>query len=135
MALTWKDKAFIFNKEYKKAFAYLKVMFTTVPVLQHFDPNRMSVVEADLSDYVIRGILSQYNEDGVLYSIAYFSKRLSPAECNYEIYDKELLAIIRYFEQWRPKLEGTGFPIKVLSDHKNLQYFMTMKQLSHRQAR
>jgi len=65
----------------------------------------------------------------------FFSKRLSSAECNYEIYDKELLAIIRYFKQWRPELEGSGFPIKVLSDYKNLQYFTTIKQLSYRQAR
>ena len=92
----------------------------------------MSVIEADSSDYVTRGILSQYNKDGVLYPIAYFLKRLSLAECNYEIYDKELLAIIRCFKQWRPELEGAGFPIKVLSDYKNLQYFTTMKQLSHR---
>ena len=70
-----------------------------------------------------------------MYPVAYFLKRLSPAEYNYEIYDKELLAIIRCFEQWRPELEGAGFPIKVLSDHKNLQYFTTTKQLSHRQAR
>ena len=70
-----------------------------------------------------------------MHPVAYFSKRLSPAECNYEIYDKELLAIIRCFEQWRPELEGAGFPIKVLSDHKNLQYFTTTKQLTHRQAR
>ena len=92
----------------------------------------MSVVEADSSDYITGGILSQYNEDGVLHPIVYFSKWLSPAECNYEIYDKELLAIIRCFEQWWPELEGTGFLIKVLSDYKNLQYFTTIKQLSHR---
>ena len=109
-------------------------MFITAPVLQHFDLNWMSVVEADLSDYVTGGILSQYNEDGVLYSIAYFLKWLSPAKYNYEIYNKELLAIIRYFKQWRPELKGTGFLIKVLSNYKNLQYFMTIKQLSHRQA-
>jgi hypothetical protein len=60
---------------------------------------------------------------------------MNPAENNYEIYDKELLAIVRCFEQWRPKLEGATFPITVLSDHKNLQYFATTKQLSHRQAR
>jgi hypothetical protein len=60
---------------------------------------------------------------------------MSPAEGNYEIYDKELLAIIRCFEQWRPELEGAIHPIQVLSDHKNLQYFATTKQLSHRQAR
>ena len=58
----------------------------------------MSVVEADLSNYITRGILSQYNKDGVLYPIIYFLKRLSPAKYNYKIYNKELLAIIRYFK-------------------------------------
>ena len=60
----------------------------------------MSVIKADLSDYVTEGILSQYNKDGVLYSVIYFLKRLNPAKCNYKIYNKELLAIIRYFKQW-----------------------------------
>ena len=80
----------------------------------------MSVIEADLSDYITGGILSQYNKDGVLYPIVYFLKRLSLAEYNYEIYDKELLAIIRYFKQWWPELEGTKFLIKVFSNYKNL---------------
>jgi len=60
----------------------------------------MSVVKTDLSNYITGGILSQYNKKGVLHSVAYFSKWLSPAKCNYKIYDKELLAIIRCFEQW-----------------------------------
>ena len=59
----------------------------------------MSVIKANLSDYIIRGILSQYNKDGVLYPVVYFLKQLNPAKCNYEIYNKELLAIIRYFKQ------------------------------------
>jgi len=83
-------------------------------------PDGRNVSEADSSDYVTGGILSQYNEEGVLHPIAYFSKQLSPAECNYEIYDKKLLAIIRCFKQWQPELEGAGFLIKVLSNHKNL---------------
>ena len=60
----------------------------------------MSIIKANLSNYVTEGILSQYNKDGVLYSITYFLKQLSPAKYNYEIYNKELLAIIRYFKQW-----------------------------------
>jgi len=91
----------------------------------------MSVIEADLSDYVTGGILSQYNEEGVLHFIVYFLKWLSPAECNYEIYNKELLAIIRCFEQWWLELEGAGYLIKVFSDYKNLQYFIIIKQLSY----
>ena len=59
----------------------------------------MSIIKADLSNYVTGGILSQYNKEGVLYPVAYFLKWLSPAECNYKIYNKELLAIIRYFKQ------------------------------------
>jgi len=58
----------------------------------------MSIIKTDLSNYITGGILFQYNEEGVLYPIVYFLKWLSPAECNYEIYDKELLAIIRCFE-------------------------------------
>ena len=94
----------------------------------------MSIVEANSSNYITGGILSQYNKDGVLYSIIYFLKQLNPAKYNYEIYNKELLAIIKYFKQWYPELKGVGFLIKVFSNHKNLQYFMTMKQLSYRQA-
>ena len=94
----------------------------------------MSIIKANLFNYVTGGILSQYNKDGVLYPIVYFLKQLSPAEYNYEIYNKELLAIIKYFKQWQPKLKNTGFLIKVFNNYKNLQYFMTIKQLSYRQA-
>ena len=59
----------------------------------------MSVIEADLSNYAIRGILSQYNKNGVLYPIVYFLKQLNPAKYNYEMYNKELLTIIKYFKQ------------------------------------
>jgi hypothetical protein len=133
--LTRKDVPFSFDSACEAAFQALKTAFTTAPILRHFDPELPCVVEADSSDYASGGVLSQNGLDGKLYPVAYYSHRLSPAECNYEIYDKELLAIIRCFEQWRPELEGAAFPIKVLSDHKNLQYFCTTKQLSHRQAR
>ena len=59
----------------------------------------MSVIKANLSNYITGGILSQYNKDGVLYPVVYFLKQLNPAKCNYKIYNKELLAIIRYFKQ------------------------------------
>ena len=58
-----------------------------------------------------------------------------PAECNYEIYDKKLMAIVRAFEKWRSELEGSPEPINVISDHKNLEYFMSSKRLSRCQAR
>ena len=58
----------------------------------------MSVIEVNLSNYITRGILSQYNKEGVLYPIVYFLKWLSPAKYNYKIYNKELLTIIKYFK-------------------------------------
>ena len=67
--------------------------------------------------------------------MAYFSSKLSPTKFNYEIYDKELLAVVRALEHWRPELEGTIEPITIFTDHKNLEYFMSTKTLNRRQAR
>ena len=93
------------------------------------------MVKTDASDYVSAGVLSQLHLNGIWHPVAYFSKKHSPEECNYEIYDKELLAIIRSLEEWRPELEGAKFPVKILSNHKNLEYFMSTKLLNRRQAR
>ena len=133
--LTRKDTPFKWDNQCQAAFQKLKDAFTSAPILKHFDPEKEILVETDASDYVSAGILSQRNEEGILHPVAFFSKKHSPAECNYEIYDKELLAIIRCFEEWRPELESTAFPIQVLSDHKNLEYFMSTKLLNRRQAR
>lgn len=67
--------------------------------------------------------------------MAFFPKKHAPAKCNYEIYDKELMAIVRVFEKWKAELKRAVFLIQVISDHKNLEYFMTTKQLSRKQAR
>ena len=89
-------------------------------------------METDTSDYISAGVLSQHDDDGILHPVAFYSKKHSPAECNYEIYDKELMAIVRAFEEWRPHLEGMEHPIQVLSNHKNLEYFMSTKLLNRR---
>ena len=60
---------------------------------------------------------------------------MAPAEHNYEIYDKEMLAIVRSLGHWRPELQGTSSQVKIYTDHKALEYFMTTKQLNSRQAR
>ena len=70
-----------------------------------------------------------------MHPVAFFSKKLIPAECNYKIYDKELLAIIQSLEEWRAKLAGTEDLIQILTDHKALEYFMMTKKLTRRQAR
>lgn len=79
--------------------------------------------------------MSQHDNNSILHPIAYFSGRLTPAQINYEIYDKELLAVVTAFEHWRPELQGIAEPISVITDHKNLEYFMSTKTLNRRQAR
>ena len=91
-------------------------------------------METDASDYVSAGVLSQYSDDAILHPVAFFSTKHSPAECNYEIYDKELMAIVSAFEHWHAELQSVENPILVLSDHKNLEYFITSKLLNQRQA-
>jgi hypothetical protein len=79
--------------------------------------------------------LSQRDDDGVLHPVAFFSKKHSPAECNYDIYDKELMAIIKALEEWRPECEGAEHTLQLITDHKNLEYFMSKRLLNRRQAR
>ena len=104
-------------------------------ILCHFDSSKQCFVKIDLSDYVNAGMLSQLDDKDVLHPVAYFSRKMAPAKCNYKIYDKKLLAIIRCFEEWRPELEHTGLPVKVLTNHKDLEYFMSTKKLTWRQVR
>ena len=134
VGLTKKGVRFEWGEECEVAFQELKRRFTSAPVLRHFNPNKEIIVETDASDYVSVGMMSQYDADGILHPVAFFSKKHSPVECNYEIYDKELMTIIRCFEEWRAELESSPHPIRVLSDHKNLEYFMSTKLLSCRQA-
>ena len=129
-----KDIPFKWTTECQSAFDALKKAFTSDVILHHYNPDLKIIVETDASDYVSEGILSQYNKNGVLHPIAYFFKKHNPAECNYEIYDKELMAIICTFKEWHSELEGSTYPIDVITDHKNLEYFMFTKQLSCRQA-
>ncbi|KAM4064033.1 reverse transcriptase (RNA-dependent DNA polymerase) [Hirsutella rhossiliensis] len=97
-----------------EAFDALKSSFTSAPILRHFDPAKEVFVECDASDFVSSGILSQEDDQGVLHPVAFMSKKYDPAECNYEIYDKELLAILRCFECWRPELQGAHHQITVV---------------------
>jgi hypothetical protein len=133
--LTRKDQEYKFDDLCKTAFQKLKEAFTMAPVLAYFVHGRKTVVETDASNWASGGVLSQYDENGVLHPVAYFSGKHTPQECNYEIYDKELLAIIKTLEEWRPELEGTEEQFDVITDHKNLQHFMTTKLLNQRQIR
>jgi hypothetical protein len=71
----------------------------TTLILHHFDYDCEAIIETDASDYISAGILSQYDDEGILHTVTFFSKKHSLAECNYEIYDKELMAIVRAFKE------------------------------------
>ena len=109
--LTRKDVPFVQDKEYQTTFDTLKEAFTSDIILRHYNLDRKIIVETDTSDFISRGILLQYDDDSVLHLVTYFLKKYSPAEYNYEIYNKELIAIVRVFQEQRPKLEGSSIPI------------------------
>lgn len=130
-----KGQIFNWSRECQDSFDKLKTALVTAPVMHHFDRAKKCFVETDASDFVVAGVLSQMGEGGLLHPVAYYSQKMAPAECNYEIFDKELLAIIRCFEAWRPELQGTQEPVDVQTDHKALQWWSEQRVLSRRQCR
>jgi len=92
-------------------------------------------VEADTSNFAMGGVLSIKCEDNKWRPVAYISKLLNETERNYEIHDKEMLAVIRCLEAWRHFLEGAKRKFEIWLDHKNLEYFMSNQKLNRRQAK
>jgi hypothetical protein len=131
--LTCKDKL-EWNAEADQAFETLKKAFTTVPILTHPDFQKPFFLEMDASDFALGAVLSQPDKDG-LHPVMFHSRKYNAAEINYEIHDKELLAIVDSFQEWRHFLEGAQHPVTVHTDHKNLEYFMSAKVLNRQQAR
>lgn len=132
--LTCKDKL-EWGPSAEKAFQDLKTAFTTAPILVHPDFSKAFYLETDASDFALGAVLSQMGVDEKLHPIAFYSRKFSAAEINYEIHDKELLAIVDSFQEWRHFLEGAAHPVTVYTDHKNLEYFMSARILNRRQAR
>ena len=135
-ALTSIKHPFAWSPEANKAFNALKARFTSAPILQMPDAERQFIVEVDASDVGVGAVLSQRAaDDNKLHPCAFFSRRLSPAECNYDIGNRELLAVKLALEEWRHWLEGSAVPFLVWTDHKNLEYIRTAKRLNPRQSR
>jgi hypothetical protein len=120
----------------RSAFEAICKRVVSAPILMFPDDSRPFQVEADSSDFATRVILSQQSPlDNMWHPVAYYSKSLNAVECNYEIHDKKMLAIIRALEDWCHFLEGAHHKFEVWTDHKNLEYFMSVKKLNHCQAR
>jgi len=133
--MTRKENKWSWRERQQKAFEELKERFTTEPVLVTPDLDKKMRVEADASDFATGGVLSIKCKDKKWRPVAYISKLLNEAKRNYEIHDKEMLAIIRCLEVWRHFLEGAKDWFEIWTDHKNLEYFMKAQKLNQRQAR
>ena len=132
LKLTQKDTFFNWSEAYQKSFESFKKAITQTSILRHFDRFRKVVLEIDSSDYVNEEVLSQYNDESNLHPMTFYSKNLLLVECNYEIYDKKLLVIVRCLKHWRLDLKTTEILIEIFTDHKNLKYFMINKELTRR---
>uniref|UniRef100_A0A6Q2Y968 Gypsy retrotransposon integrase-like protein 1 n=1 Tax=Esox lucius TaxID=8010 RepID=A0A6Q2Y968_ESOLU len=127
--LCWTDAA-------KSAFERLKDLFTSAPILHQPDSGLPFVVEVDASETGVGAILSQrVGTPPKLRPCAFYSKKLTPAQRNYDVGNRELLAIKLALEEWRHWLEGALHPFLVLTDHRNLEYLQSAKRLNPRQAR
>jgi len=132
--MTKKGRAWNWTTVEQAAFERMKEQFGTAEVVRHFDPALPIVLETDASDFALSGILSQQHSDG-LRPVSFYSRKFQPAELNYDTHDKELLAIIECLTAWRHFCQNSRTPVSILTDHQNLKYFTTTKQLNRRQVR
>ena len=128
--LTRKDVKWVWEESQQKAFDELKGVFTTKPVLAAPDLDKEFRIEADASNYTTGGVLSMKCSDNLWRPVAFISKSLSDTKRNYEIHNKEMLAVIRYLKVWRHFLEETTVKFEIWTDHKNLKYFMKAQKLN-----
>lgn len=133
--LTGKDVPFEFDDQCRQAWATLRECLVKAPVLTHYHPENETILETDAFDGILAAVLSQKQPNGEIHPVGFFSKSMASAEHNYPIHDKEMLAIVRSFQQFRVELASAENRVKVFTDHKALEYFMTTKELTGRQAR
>jgi hypothetical protein len=134
LKLLKKDIKYEWTQDCEEAFNKLKKHFIQGDILAHADLAQPFILETDASDFAVGGILSQKQGEDIR-PIAFYSRKMTPAEINYEIHDKELLAIIVCLYQWRSLLLSNSHPIDIRTDHRNLVYFTSAQKLNRRQAR
>ena len=133
-ALTQKTTEWKWEEPQQAAFEALKCAITTAPFLIFPSDTGKFRIEADASNFVTGAVLSQLQDNEKWHPVGFISKSLSDVEWNYEIHDKEMLAIIQALEEWQHFLEGAHEKVDIWTDHQNLQYFQTAQHLNHQQA-
>ena len=145
LALTRKSATFHWGKEEQAAFDEIRTIMCRAPVLRQPDFQKKFYLQTDASAYGVGAVLSQEGDTTtpslakfkkpVTHPVAFFSATFTPTERNYDIYERELLAVMKALAHWRPYLGWTKFPFTIMTDHANLQYWKSPKNLNRRTAR
>jgi len=117
------------------AFKNMKVTFTLQPVLLMPDYAKPFEIESDASLYATGAVLLQQDTNGEWHPVAFHSQSISLTEQNYQVYDRELMAIIHTLHDWRCYIYGSLFTTIVWTDHHNLTYYTHLQKLTRRQVR
>src|SRR5258708_15784645 len=133
-ALTCKLKDWSWGAAEQQAFDVLKSTVTSAPTLTFPSESGPFCLECNASNFTMGAILSQQQEDGLFHPIGFMLKSFSDTEQNYQIHDKEILAIMHTLEEWRHFLEGSDQKFEIHMDHKNLSYFQEAHKLNCCQA-
>jgi hypothetical protein len=133
--LTKKKQLFIWNDSCQEAFERIKNCIAQDVTLIHPEPKERFFIFSDASDYALGSVLTQKDLEGHFRPIEFLSRKLLPAEINYSVFDKELLAVIESLKTWRHFLIHSPHVVEVFSDHNNLRYFKTTQNLKPRHAR
>jgi len=131
------DESILWKEPQEAALLKIIILFTSgkTPILGHYDRNRPALMETAASDFAIAGILSKKFKHGKLHPVSFISGKLLPAEFNYDVFDKEMLAVVFSLKKWKYFLQGAEYKMTVYSDHQNLTYIKTTVSLNGRQAR
>src|ERR1700744_2891509 len=130
-----RDVPWKWGPEQQKAFEELKTRICEEPVLIQPDQKAPFEVEVDALDYAMGAVLMQHDGKGILHPVAFFSKTMNAAQRNYDVYNKELLALVEMFRHWRHYLRQPAFKVKVHTDHANLLYWKNPGDHNRRVAR
>src|SRR6266567_694451 len=143
--LTKKTEAWHWGPAQTRAFETLKTKMCAAPVLLQPNFSKKFYLQTDASAYGVGAVLSQEGDletpklathkKPVLHPVAYYSATFTPTERNYDIYERELLAVMKSLAHWRPYLGWTKEPFTIMTDHANLQYWKSPKNLNRRTAR
>jgi hypothetical protein len=139
--LTKKNLRFIWTEKQQLAFERLKTLMCAKPVLRQPDYDKTFTLSTDASGYGVGAVLAQEGlpnprtDKPRMHPVAYYSSTFTPTERNYDVYERELLAVVKALKNWRPHLAATERPITILTDHANLLYWKNPKNVNRRVAR